>query len=50
MEPKGDSERRTGADRRTIPRGGRRENDRRTAERELREQLVDKYLRKQDSK
>jgi hypothetical protein len=44
--------RRGGADRRLIPRGGRRDSDRDRAEeeRERRQQQVDKYLRKQDPK
>jgi hypothetical protein len=50
MEPKVNLERRSGADRRAVPRGGRRADDPAALERDLREQQVDKYLRKQESK
>ena len=42
--------RRGGADRRLTPRGGRRDSDRVEDERERRQQQVDKYLRKPDTK
>ncbi|MGH9144503.1 MAG: hypothetical protein ACRD2I_25475 [Vicinamibacterales bacterium] len=50
MERAGQVDQRSGPDRRAHPRGGRRADDRTAQERELREQQVDKYLRKEDSK
>jgi len=49
MESKNKDDRRHENDRRSQP-GGRRATDLPASERERREQLVDKYLRKQDNK